>query len=67
MFLNGISILSYYLQTFNNNDDFVYNNKEKELDLSMFENSNSNVPILYTANNLNTALSGICHLSGLFR
>lgn len=61
MFLNGISILSYYLQTFNNNDDFVYNNKEKELDLSMFENSNSNVPILYTANNLNTALSGICH------
>jgi hypothetical protein len=67
MFLNGISILSYYLQTFNNNDDFVYNNKEKELDLSMFENSNSNVPILYTANNLNTALSGICHPSGLFR
>lgn len=67
MFLNGISILSYYLQTFNNNDDFVYNNKEKELDLSMFENSNSNVPILYTANNLNTALSGICHPGGLFR
>ena len=67
MFLNGISILSYYLQTFNNNDDFVYNSKEKELDLSMFENSNSNVPILYTANNLNTALSGICHPSGLFR
>ena len=62
MFLNGISILSYYLQTFNNNDDFVYNNKEKELGLSMFENSNSNVPILYTANNLHTALSGICHL-----
>lgn len=35
----------------------------------MFENSNSNsnVPILYTANNLNTALSGICHPGGLFR
>lgn len=42
---------------------------KKELDLSMFENSNSNsnVPILYTANNLNTALSGICHPGGLFR
>ena len=59
MFLNGISILSYYLQTFNNNDDFFYNNKEKELDLSMFENSNSNVSILYTVNNLNTTLSEI--------
>ena len=23
------TLLSYYLQTFNNNDDFVYNNKKK--------------------------------------
>lgn len=38
---------------------------KKELDFSMFENSNSNVPILYTSNNLSSVLSGICHPSGL--
>ena len=48
-------------------DDYVYNDKEKELDFSMFESSNSNVPILYTSNNLSSVLSGICHPSGLFR
>ena len=56
MFLNGVNIL-----------DYVYNDKEKELDFSMFESSNSNVPILYTSNNLSSVLSGICHPSGLFR
>ena len=45
----------------------IFNDKEKELDFSMFESSNSNVPILYTSNNLSSMLSGICHPSGLFR
>lgn len=67
MFLNGVNILDYCLQSYNSDDDYVYNDKEKELDFSMFESSNSNVPILYTSNNLSSVLSGICHPNGLFR
>lgn len=67
MFLNGVNILDYCLQSYNSDDDYVYNDKKKELDFSMFENSNSNVPILYTSNNLSSVLSCICHPSGLFR
>ena len=53
-----LEALSKYKHDSVDNTPSVYlrSNKEKELDLSMFKNSNSNVPILYTANNLNTAL-----------
>ena len=45
-FLNGINIYDLYLKTYNN-EDYVYN--EKELNFSIFEQSSSNVPILYNA------------------
>ena len=67
MFLSEVNILDYYLQTYNYDDDYIYNIKEKELDFSMFESSNSNVPILYTNNNLVSVLLDICHPSNLFR
>lgn len=67
--MDGVKIyrVYFYLQTYNSDDDYVYNDKEKELNLSMFESSNSNVQILYINNNLATVLSGICNPNGLFR
>lgn len=45
-FLNGINIYDLYLKTYNN-ENYIYN--EKELNFSMFEQSSSNVPTLYSA------------------
>ena len=45
-FLNGINIYDLYLKTYNN-EDYVYN--EKELNFNIFEQSSSNVPIIYNA------------------
>ena len=60
MFLNGIPILKYYLETYNSCEDYVYG-KEKELDFSIFEKSNSNVPIKYTSSSTATVIARICH------
>lgn len=56
--LNGISIFDYYLDTYNSNDDYIYNN-EKEVNYSMFEHSTSNVPCLYSNSNVSKALYSI--------
>lgn len=58
MVLNGISIFDYYLDTYNSDDDYIYNN-EKEVNYSMFEHSTSNVPCLYSNSNVSKALYSI--------
>ena len=45
-FLNGINIFDLYLKTYNN-DDYVYN--EKELNFSLFDKLNSNLPAIYNS------------------
>ena len=45
-FLNGINIYDLYLKTYNK-EDYVYN--EKELNFSMFDKSNSNLPTIYNS------------------
>ncbi len=43
MILNGVNLLDYYLQTYNSDDEYIYNN-EKEVDFSFLErNSSSNI------------------------
>lgn len=46
--LNEINILDLYLKSYNNSE-YQYN--EKELDFSLFDNSNSNLPALYSGKN----------------
>ena len=58
MVLNGISIFDYYLDTYNSDDDYIYNN-EKEGNYSMFDHSTSNVPCLYSNSNVSKALYSI--------
>ena len=58
MVLNGISIFDYYLDTYNSDDDYIYNN-EKEVNYSMFDHSTSNVPCLYSNSNVSKALYSI--------
>ena len=45
-FLNGINIYDLYLKTYNR-EDYTYN--EKELNFSMFDKSNSNLPAIYNS------------------
>lgn len=45
-FLNGINIYDLYLKTYNNNN-YVYN--EKELNFSLFDKLNSNLPSVYNS------------------
>lgn len=56
--LNGISIFDYYLDTYNSNDDYIYNN-EKEVNYSMFEHFTSNLPGLYSNHSLSKALHSV--------
>ena len=58
MVLNGISIFDYYLDTYNSDYDYIYNN-EKEVNYSMFDHSTSNVPCLYSNSNVSKALYSI--------
>ena len=55
MVLNGISIFNYYLDTYNSDDDYIFNS-EKEVNYSMFEQSTSNVPALYSGTSISKAL-----------
>ena len=56
--LNGISIFDYYLDTYNSNDNYIYNN-EKEVNYSMFEHFTSNLPGLYSNHSLSKALHNV--------
>ena len=58
MVLNGISIFYYYLDTYNSDDDYIFNS-EKEVNYSMFEQSTSNVPALYSGTSISKALESI--------
>lgn len=61
MFLNGINILDYYLNTYNSNDSYIYNN-EKEVDfLSKIEKSTSNIPNLSSSNPISYTLYAFAH------
>ena len=55
MFLNGVSIFGYYLDTYNSNENYEFNN-EKEVNYSVFESSTSNMPILSSSSNVSHAL-----------
>ena len=58
MVLNGISIFNYYLDTYNSDDDYIFNS-EKEVNYSMLEQSTSNVPALYSGTSISKALGSI--------
>ena len=58
MVLNGISVFNYYLDTYNSDDDYIFNS-EKEVNYSMFEQSASNVPALYSGTSISKALGSI--------
>ena len=58
MVLNGISIFNYYLDTYNSDDDYIFNS-EKEVNYYMFEQSTSNVPVLYSSTSISKALGSI--------
>ena len=60
MRLNGINLLNYYLNTYNSDDDYIYNN-EKEVNYSIFEHSTSNLPCLHSASNVSKALHGLAY------
>lgn len=61
MFLNGINILDYCLDTFHSNDGYIYNN-EKEVDFSFFEKkSTSNIPNLSSSNPISFTIHGFAH------
>ena len=55
MFLNGVSIFGYYLDTYNSNENYEFNN-EKEVNYSVFESSTSNMPILSSSSNVSDTL-----------
>ena len=55
MFLNGVSIFDYYLNTYNSDESYEFNN-EKEVNYSIFESSTSNIPILSSSSNVSHAL-----------
>lgn len=52
--------LNYYLNTYNSDDDYIYNN-EKEVNYSIFEHSTSNLPCLHSASNVSKALHGLAY------
>lgn len=58
MVLNGINIFNYYLDTYNSDDNYIYN-KEKEVNYSIFEHSTSNLPGLYSNHSLSKALHSV--------
>ena len=60
MLLNGINIMKYYLETYDKDETFVYN--EKELDFSIFEkSSSSNIPIRSSSNPSSLAIYNLAH------
>ncbi len=61
MFLNGIDIFNYYLDTYNSNEDYVYK-KDKEVNFSIFDKKvTSNIPNLSTSNPSSIALYSLAH------
>jgi len=60
MRLNDISILNYYLCTYNSEEEYIYNN-EKEVNYSMFEHSTSNLPCLHSNSNVSKALHELAY------
>ena len=60
MLLNRINIMKYYLETYNKNDAFIYN--EKEVDFSIFEKStSSNIPIRNASTPSSLAIYNLAH------
>ena len=55
MFLNGVSIFEYYLDTYNSDENHEFH-KEKEVNYSLFEHSTSNMPILSSSSNVSHTL-----------
>lgn len=60
MKLNGIKLLNYYLDTYNSDDDYIYN-IEKEVNYSIFEHSTSNLPCLHSTSHVSKALHGLAY------
>ena len=60
MFLNGISIFGYYLDTYNSDEIYEFN-KEKEVNYSLFESSTSNLPILSSSSDVSHALHSLIY------
>ena len=52
MKLNNINIIKYYLEAFDTDKNYTFNDSKKELDFSIFEKSSSNIPILFSNSNL---------------
>ena len=62
MYLNGIDIIEYYLNTYNSDDDYVYNNvDEKEVNFSIFEKPTSNIPVASSSNPTSLVLHKIAN------
>ena len=60
MFLNGVSIFEYYLDTYNSDESYEFNN-EKEVNYSLFESPTSNMPILSSSSNVSHALHSLIY------
>ena len=60
MFLNGVSIFEYYLDTYNSDDNYEFNT-EKEVNYSLFESSTSNMPILKSSSNVSHGLHSLIY------
>lgn len=61
MFLNGINILDYYLNTYNSNDSYIYNN-EKEVDFYFaLKNSTSYISNLLSSNDIYYTIHGFAY------
>lgn len=58
--LNEINIVQYYLDTYNSNDDYIYN-IEKEVDYSLFDNTTSNIPSIHSSYGISKCLYAIAH------
>ena len=51
---NGINIFSLFLKSFNNTENITL--KKEELSFSIFDNSSSNIPILYNSNSFTRSI-----------
>ncbi len=60
IFLNNVSILKYYLDTYNSDENYVFN-EEKEVYHSPLKQFTSNIPIIRTSSHYSKALYGISH------
>ena len=57
--LNGINIMDLYLNSYNKNDDYVYN--KKEISYSIFEHNTSILPVKSSCNPISNVLNNLAY------